>query len=38
LSGLGAGNILVDDVVAPVAEEGGELIVNFVDSDEGAAD
>ena len=37
LSGLGTGNILVDDVIAPVAEQGGELIVDFVDSDKGAA-
>lgn len=38
LAGGGARDVFVDDVVAPVAEKGGELVVDFVDADEGAAD
>ena len=38
LSDRGAWDVFVDDVIAPVAEERGQLVVYLVDADEGAAD
>lgn len=38
LSSLGAGDVFVDYVVAPISQEAGELVVDFVDADEGAPD
>ncbi len=35
---LGRGDVFVDDVVAPVTDEGGELVVDLVDTDERTSD
>ena len=38
LSGLGGGNIFVDNVVAPIAHKRRELIVDLINADKRAPD